>query len=255
MVRDSGRGRKVSAADDVWPLTVGQKTVIVSPEEDYGGWILWSRSIAEQEVAGLDAYVSTILVAEWCRFVPTAVADMAFVAYRQAMRRTRALVPSAVIALALALAVPAQAHQPVELGPSDTTAARGPMLPDGTVSYAVRAAVKSGEQRGFRFRLKQGDRVAVQLLIFDVPPANALPASQLPSVTVTDPRGRRTRLPARERTEFFEPYTGRTYLYLSRMDQAAVPGEYSILVRGRSSTTVDATIGVGYREVPGQVVR
>lgn len=129
------------------------------------------------------------------------------------------------------------------------------MLPDGTVSYAVRAAVKSGEQRGFRFRLKQGDRVAVQVLVFDVPPANALPESQLPSVTVTDPRGRRTSLPARERTEFFEPYTGRTYLYLSRMDQAAVPGAYSVIVRGRSATSVDTTIAVGYREVPGRVVR
>lgn len=95
----------------------------------------------------------------------------------------------------------------------------------------------------------------MQLLIVDEPPANALANASLPSVTVTDPKGRRIVLPIRERTEFFEPYSGRTYLYLSRVERAAVPGEYSVMVRGRSATPVEATIGVGYREVPGRVTR
>lgn len=171
------------------------------------------------------------------------------------MRAGRWLTWSVILSLAIALAVPAQAHQPVDLGPTDSTPARGPLLPDGTVSYAVRATVATGEQRGLRFRLEQGDRLAVQLLILDEPPANALAASQLPRVTVIDPRGRRIGLPVRERTEFFEPYSGRTYLYLSRVDQAAAPGVYSVVVRGRSTTPVDAMIAVGYREVPGEVVR
>ena len=34
----------------------------------------------------------------------------------------------------------AHAHQPVVLLDSDTTAARGPLLVDGTLSFAVRAA-------------------------------------------------------------------------------------------------------------------
>ena len=157
--------------------------------------------------------------------------------------------------LLVSFAAPAQAHQPVDLGPSDSAPARGPLLPDGTVSYAVRAAVTEGDQRAFRFRLKQGDRLAMQVLIFDEPPANALDAYALPAVTVIDPRGRRIAMPVRERTEFFEPYSGRTYLFLSRVERAAVPGEYSVVVRGRSDELVDTTVAVGYREVPGRVIR
>jgi hypothetical protein len=171
------------------------------------------------------------------------------------MRDVRWLGLLAVVGVQVFLAVPAQAHQPVDLGPADVSPVRGPLLPDGTVSYAVQASVEAGEERGFRFRLKQGDRLAVQVLIFDEPPANTLPASALPSVTVVDPRGRRLGLPVRERTQFLETYSGRTYLYLSRVERAAVPGEYSVIVRGRSTTPVDTTIGVGYREVPGRVVR
>lgn len=171
------------------------------------------------------------------------------------MRRARIFLSGVVIAVAWALAAPAHAHQPVDLGSGDSSPRQGPLLPDGTVSYAVRASVGAGDARGFRFRLTQGDRLAVQFLILDEPPANALGPAALPNVTVIDPRGRRIGLPVRERTVFFEPYSGRTYLYLSRVEQAAVPGEYSVIVRGRSATKVDTTIAVGYREVPGRVVR
>lgn len=171
------------------------------------------------------------------------------------MRWMRVVAPLAVLVAAVTLATPGQAHQPVDLGPGDSSPARGPLLPDGTVSYAVRASVATGEERGFRFRLKQGDRLALQVLILDEPPANALTPAALPSVTAIDPRGRRISLPVRERTEFFEPYSGRTYLYLSRVDRTATPGEYTVIIRGRSATTVDTTVAVGYREVPGRVVR
>ena len=171
------------------------------------------------------------------------------------MRRIRLL--ATVLAPALltvAVAAPASAHQPVPLGPDDTTPRSGPLLPDGTVSYAVRAEVAKGQERAFRFGLKKGDRLAMQLLIFDEPPANALPASALPQVTVVDPRGRRTTLQVNERTEFYEPYSRQTYLFLSRIERSAVPGTYSVVVRGRSAEPVDATVAVGYREVPGQVI-
>lgn len=39
--------------DDVWSMTVGQKAVVAFPEEDYGGWILWTQAIAEKDVAVL----------------------------------------------------------------------------------------------------------------------------------------------------------------------------------------------------------
>ena len=51
----------------------------------------------------------------------------------------------------------AAAHQPVVLLNSDTTAAKGPLLVDGTVSFAIRAAfTKAGEKKAFRAQLKEG---------------------------------------------------------------------------------------------------
>jgi hypothetical protein len=45
----------------------------------------------------------------------------------------------------------AHAHQPVELLNSDTTAAKGPLLVDGTVSFAVRASfTKSRREESFQ---------------------------------------------------------------------------------------------------------
>ena len=50
--------RELAAVDqqpvaDVWPLSVGQRAVVVFPEDDYTGWILWSQAIAEADVAVL----------------------------------------------------------------------------------------------------------------------------------------------------------------------------------------------------------
>lgn len=155
----------------------------------------------------------------------------------------------------LAGAGAAVAHQPVILDESDSRPQSGPLLPDGTVSYAVRADVARGDVRGFEFRLAAGDRLDVQYLIIDEAPANALALSALPRVTLIDPKGRSSVMTVRERTEFFEPYSMTTYLYLSRTEGRAVPGTYQVLIRGRSSTPVDVTVAVGYREVPGEVLR
>lgn len=148
---------------------------------------------------------------------------------------------------------PAQAHQPVELTASDPTPARGPLLVDGTVSYAVYSTVSRGTTRGFRVGLRAGDRLEIQLLIPDRAPANELAAAQLPHVSITDPTGQRTTLPISERTAFFEPYSKQKYLYLSRLSTSAKAGTYRVTVTGRSSTQVPAVVAVGYREVPGQV--
>lgn len=158
------------------------------------------------------------------------------------------------LGLALATsAIPAQAHQPVRLTAGDSTPARGPLLVDGTVSFAVYASVKRGVTRGFRVGLRSGDRLAIQLLIPDSAPANRLPASALPLVTVIDPTGRRTSMPITERTPFYEPYSGTSYLYLARLSGSARSGTYQVSVTGRSTTKVPVVIGVGYREVPGVV--
>ena len=148
----------------------------------------------------------------------------------------------------------ANAHQPVVLLNSDTTAAKGPLLVDGTVSFAVRASfTKPGEKKAFRAGFKAGDQLSVQLLIIDKKPENKLKSSQLPSVVITDPMGASTTLKITERTKFFEPYSSTNYLYLARYTSTAKEGTYSFMVTSRAKSAV--TIAVGDREVQGEVTR
>jgi hypothetical protein len=159
------------------------------------------------------------------------------------------------VAVLLAGSSPAQAHQPVRLTAANSTADRGPLLDDGTVSFAVYATVKGQQTRGFRFGLRAGQRLETQLLIVDKAPGNALAATALPEVVITDPRGNRTILKPEERSPFLEPYSGTKYLYLARLSGVGVGGTYQVMVRSRSTRSVEAVVAVGFREVPGRVVR
>lgn len=173
---------------------------------------------------------------------------------RRWSRRTAAVTLSVMTAGALLVsAPPVAAHQPVELTSAHKTPSRGPLLVDGTVSFAVYASVRKGATRGLRVGMRQGERLAIQLLIPDRAPANRLRVSQLPLVTVIDPAGRRTTMTINERTPFYEPYSGTSYLYLARLSEKARGGTYQVIVTGRSATKVPVVIGVGYREVPGDV--
>jgi cytochrome b involved in lipid metabolism len=148
----------------------------------------------------------------------------------------------------------AHAHQPVELLNSDTTAAKGPLLVDGTVSFAVRASfTKAGEKKAFRADLKAGEPLAVQYLIVDKKPENALKNTLLPQLVITSPSGKSVTLKFTERTKFFEPYGKTNYLYLSRYNATAEAGTYSFTLTARAKSAV--TIAVGEREVPGEVIR
>jgi hypothetical protein len=165
----------------------------------------------------------------------------------------KALLASLVILFALAQ-TPANAHQPVVLLNSDTTAASGPLLVDGTISFAVRAGfTKAGQKKAFRAGFKAGDTVAVQLLIEDKRPENRLKNSQIPSVTITSPSGKSTTLKITERAKYFEPYGGTNYLYLSRYTAPAEAGTYNFVITGRSKAAV--TVAVGDKEIPGEVIR
>ena len=148
----------------------------------------------------------------------------------------------------------AVAHQPVVLLDSDTTASKGPLLVDGTVSFAIRASFnKAGERKGFRADLKAGDQLSVQYLIVDKKPENTLKISQLPQVVITAPNGSRVTMRINERTKFYEPYGKTNYLYLARYGAAAQAGTYSFLITSRAKSAI--TVAVGDREVPGEVLR
>ena len=159
------------------------------------------------------------------------------------------------IALMLPLSIlPAHAHQPVVLLGSDSTAARGPLLEDGTVSFAITASfAKAGERKGFRANFKAGDNLEVQYLIIDRRPENKLKNNQLPTLVITSPAGKRTTLSFTERTKFFETYGKTNYLYLSRLSATAEAGIYSFLITARGKSAI--TVAVGDREVPGNVIR
>jgi len=148
----------------------------------------------------------------------------------------------------------ASAHQPVILTKSDTTAAKGPLLVDGTVSFAVRASfTKAREVRAFRAQLKAGDSLEVQYIIIDKAPENKLKVNQLPTLVITSPSGMRQVMKLNERTEFLETYSQTLYFYLGRLSQAAETGIYSFTMTSKVRSAI--TLGVGDREVPGVVIR
>ena len=166
------------------------------------------------------------------------------------MKRLLALVVALVV-MGSGLAV---AHQPVILLKSDTTAAKGPLLVDGTVSFAVRAAfTKKGEKKAFRAQLQEGDALAVQYLIVDKKPENTLKSKKLPTVVITGPGGFKLTMKINERTKFYEPYGGTNYLYLARNNAVAKAGIYNFVITARAKSEI--TLAVGEKEIPGEVVR
>ncbi len=158
------------------------------------------------------------------------------------------------LAATLTFPIAAQAHQPVALLASDTTAAKGPLLVDGTVSFAIRASFsKANEVRAFRAQLAAGDDLAVQYLIIDKAPENKLKNNQLPVVTITAPSGKKVTLKINERSTFFEPFSRTNYFYLSRYNAEAEAGIYSISIRSKAKSAV--TVAIGEKEIPGEVLR
>ena len=171
--------------------------------------------------------------------------------YLFAMRRLLAIL----IALCVSSTSMASAHQPVTLLNTDTTAAKGPLLVDGTVSFAIRAAfTKLGQKKAFRAQFQEGDQISVQYLIVDAKPENALRMSSLPTLVMTGPKGTKPiTMKLNERTEYFEKYGQTTYLYLGRYSGTAVAGVYNFVITSRGKSAI--TVAVGDKEIPGEVVR
>jgi hypothetical protein len=91
------------------------------------------------------------------------------------------------------------------------------------------------------------------MLIVDKKPENALKSSQLPSVVITGPDGFKATMKISERTKFYEPYGGTNYLYLARYSGVAKAGIYNFVITSRTKAGI--TLGVGEKEIFGEVVR
>ena len=146
----------------------------------------------------------------------------------------------------------ANAHQPVELGSKNTRADQGPILVDGTVSFALRANfTKANQERGFRASLKQGELLNFEYLIIDKAPENKMALNKLPIVTITAPDGTNSIVKFTERTKFYEPYGRTNYLFLARFSTTAIDGIYNFSIKSKAKASI--TVSTGSKEIFGEV--
>ena len=62
----------------------------------------------------------------------------------------------------------AKAHDPIILTTNQSTPADGPLLPDGTISFALYGSLESpADTRGFRVNFVEGDSLYLSILIPD----------------------------------------------------------------------------------------
>jgi len=147
----------------------------------------------------------------------------------------------------------AKAHDPIILTADQSTPADGPLLLDGTISFALYGTLDSaGETRGFRVKFNAGDPLYISILIPDLAPENTLTDALLPFLNVQDPNGAMVKLATTEKILFAEPYTGTNYVRLTEFRGTAVGGTYSITVAGESSARF--TVSVGEKEMFGSPV-
>ena len=157
------------------------------------------------------------------------------------------------LALLVGASAPSHAHFPVTLTPSHSKVANSPILVDGTISFAVYANFsKAKESRVVRFALQEKDELNLEYLIVDQSPTNSLKNSQLPSVVVTSPSGKKINLQIKERTPFYEPFGKKNYFYLSRYTNMGEPGIYRVTATSKMKSSI--VIAIGRTETKGEVL-
>ena len=147
----------------------------------------------------------------------------------------------------------AAAHDPIILTSEQQTPADGPLLVDGTVSFALYGSLEAADDtRGFRVNFNAGDPLYISILIPDLAPENTLDDVSLPFVNVEDPNGTTVKLAITQKVSFPEPYTGTNYVRLTEFRGTAIGGTYSITVTGKSAARF--TVSVGEKEMFGTTV-
>lgn len=147
----------------------------------------------------------------------------------------------------------ASAHDPIILTSEQQTPADGPLLVDGTISFALYGSLNAGgDTRGFRVQFKEGDPLYISILIPDLSPENTLDDVSLPFVNVEDPNGTTKKLTITEKVPFPEPFTGTNYVRLTEFRGTAIGGIYSVTVTGDSPARF--TVSVGEKEMFGTPV-
>lgn len=157
------------------------------------------------------------------------------------------------LALLVGASAPSHAHFPVTLSTAHNKAGTSPILIDGTISFAVYANfTKAKEERFVRFALEKKEELNLEYLILDQAPTNKLKNSQLPTVVVTSPSGKRINLTIKERTPFYEPFGKKNYFYLARINQSAESGIYTVRATAKSRASI--VVAIGRTETRGDVL-
>ncbi len=147
----------------------------------------------------------------------------------------------------------AAAHDPIILTSEQQTPADGPLLVDGTVSFALYGSLEAADDtRGFRVNFNAGDPLYISILIPDLAPENTLDDVSLPFVNMEDPNGTTVKLAITQKVSFPEPYTGTNYVRLTEFRGTAIGGTYLITVTGKSAARF--TVSVGEKEMFGTPV-
>lgn len=147
----------------------------------------------------------------------------------------------------------AMAHDPIILTSDQRTPIDGPLITDGTISFALYGSLDTGgDTRGFRVQFNEGDPFYISILIPDLSPENMLSEASLPVVNVEDPDGEIVKLTLTEKVSFPEPYTGTNYVRLTELRGTAIGGIYLVTVTGDSPARF--TVSVGEKEMFGSPV-
>ena len=142
----------------------------------------------------------------------------------------------------------AQAHDPLFLLPDQETPAKGPLLPDGTISFALYGEfISAGETRGFQAQFREGDLFQLELLIPALDPEQSLDENELPYLQLVSPDNSTQMLYPNIRTRFDEPFTNTSYYTLVKERGSAHEGIYEITIIARAPARFTTAIGTSER--------
>jgi hypothetical protein len=145
-------------------------------------------------------------------------------------------------------AATAFAHDPIILTDTQTSPEAGPLLPDGTISFALYGTLNSaGDTRGLRVHFNSGDSVDITLLIPDLSPENELPDALLPTLQIDAPDGTSRILKPTERIRFDESFSNTSYVRYLELGESAQAGEYGLTVTGLVPARFTLAVGTAER--------
>ena len=148
---------------------------------------------------------------------------------------------------------PAFAHDPLMLLPEQKTPERGPLLPDGTISFALYGSLlETEDKRAFQFRLEPDDRLDLSLLIPNLEPENQMSQETLPQLFLSRPDGSVLIGVSDLYIPFDEPFSMTRYVRIFEHVEQSSGGLYQVEITG--SAPARFTVAIGFIESFGTPV-